>query len=195
MPAYSLSRGPSPIRLTVLLFALLSVCGCSKSEKAAARDVPSPVALTTPSRLVPPNRPTAAERMVEIDRILATPLTGTPQGADERTLLRAERAALISSGQVSYQSVNQAMLPQPSANGGITDYARPTTDSPNGQIVIAPNSQASSLPFLEQMTPTERAHYFQALRLQNSSLIYVNAGQRFNRDRNWGWSGRRSLRP
>ena len=94
------------IPLLVISFA----SSCSKTDQTTSRDV-QPVALLAAATIPPtnhapdpapvtalvaaPNRPTAAERLVEIDRLLARPLTGTPESADERTLLRAERAALI----------------------------------------------------------------------------------------------------
>ena len=106
-----------------------------------------------------------------LNRLLAMPLTGTPESADERTLLRAERAALISSGQVPSQPDSQPRA-QPVESNPASMTQHSTTDAPGGQIVIAPSS--SSLPFLEQMTPSERDHYFQELWLQNSSLIAVN---------------------
>src|SRR5258706_15034015 len=100
--------------ITLFLLAVSFAFGCSKSDTTAARDVqPAPLLAATVSASAPvpmataiatPNRPTAAERLVEIDRLLARPLTGTPESADERTLLRAERAALIGSGQVPSQS-------------------------------------------------------------------------------------------
>lgn len=205
MQQHSLTRGFRRTRITVFLFSLSLVCSCFKSEKTTSRDVQtsSPLALTTPLPVATPNRQTAAERIVEIDRLLAMPLTGTPEESDGRTFLRAERAALISSGQVSYQSGNQAALTpaqpvassqatmvQHSANGDVVNYAPPTTNSQNGQIVIAPNSQASSLPFLEQLTPTERTHYFQALRLQNRSVFDVNVRHHTTRGRRWSAWGR-----
>ena len=190
MHEHSHSGSPRRVWIAVFLLAISFAFGCSKSDRTTSRDVqpasllaatiPAPIA--TP--IATPNRQTASERMVEIDRLLARPLTGSPEQSDERTLLRAERAALISSGQVPYQSWNQASgqpgqsspatTVQHSADGGSVDHAPATADSQSGQIVIATNSQASSLPFLEQMTPTERDHYFQELWLQNSSLIDVN---------------------
>ncbi len=167
--------------IAIFLFAISFAFGCSKSDGTASRNVqptssvaatipaPAPVSIATP--IASPNRPTAAERIVEIDRLLARPLTGTPESADERTLLRAERAALINSGQVPSQSENQTPgQPVPSNTAPMEQHSR--TDAPGGEIVIAKSS--SSLPFLEQMTPTERDHYFQELWLQNGSFVDVN---------------------
>ena len=172
------------MRVAVFLFAVSFAFGCSKNDRTTSRDVqPVPLLAATPPARVPapiatpmatPNRPTAAERIVEIDRLLARPLTGTPEQADERTLLRAERAALISSGQVPSQPGNQA--PAPPVQSNPAPIGQPSAiDSRSGQIVIATSS--SSLPFLEQLTPTERDHYFQELWLQNSSLIDVNVNR------------------
>lgn len=172
------SGTPKWIGRVFFLFVLLFAFGCSKSDTTTSRDVepaslvaasipaPAPVPISTP--IATPNRPTAAERLVEIDRLLARPLTGTPESADERTLLRAERVALISSGQVPPQSSDPA--PAQSSPAPVVQHS--STGAPNGQIVIATSS--SSLPFLEQMTPSEREHYFQELWLQNGSFVDVN---------------------
>lgn len=170
MREQSQSGIPGWIWIALFLFAISFACGCSKSDGTTSRDV-QPAPLPVATRIATPNRPTAAERMVELDRLLARPLTGTPESADERTLLRAERAALISSGQVPSQPGNQPPA-QPVRSNPAPMERHATPDAPNGQIVIAPSS--SSLPFLEQMTPSERDRYFQELWLQNSSLIAVD---------------------
>ncbi|MEY2530558.1 MAG: hypothetical protein QOI96_643 [Verrucomicrobiota bacterium] len=162
--------------------AISCLCGCSKSEVQVAP--PSPSQATRVPAATPAGQ-TAAERIVEIDRLLAAPLSGRPDDADQRSLLRAEREALIASGQVPYRmrsqpvvSRNRAEQPNPStvtqrlANGDAVNYASPTTQ--NGRITVAPNSQASSLSYLEQMTPTERERYYKTLRLQNSRRIEVD---------------------
>lgn len=128
-----------------------------------------------------PASKTAAERVVEIDRLLAVPLTGSPEEADRRSALRAEREALITSGQVPYRPQSLAnrsvatppnnTVTQRSTNGDVMNYAAPT--APRGQTTVAPNSQASNLAFLEQMTPTEREHYYKTLRLQNTRRVEV----------------------
>ena len=187
---------PRRSEIAVLLLAISLASGCSRSEKTAAQQVRAtvpPLALTTPTPATTPNRQTAAERLVEIDLLLAAPLTGTPEQADERTRLRAERAALISSGQVPYQPVpsNPTTIAQNSGNSELVAQSGSAADPQNSQIVIAPNSQASSLPFLEQMTPSERLHYFQELRLQNGSYIDVNVQHPYYfRGRRWGWNTR-----
>lgn len=170
--------------IALFLCFISFACGCSKSDGTASRDVPptSSVAATVPApapvpvatAVTTPNRPTAAERIVVIDRLLARSLTGTPESADERTLLRAERAAFLSSGQVPSQPGNQVPA-QPVPTNPPPMGQHSTTDAPSGQIVIATSS--SSLPFLEQMTPSERDHYFQELWLQNSSLVNVNVNR------------------
>jgi len=182
MRAQSQSGSPKWIGIAFLPFVIWFAFGCSKSNESTSREIPpasphaSLVAATVPApapapivaTIATPKQPTAAERLVEIDRLLARPLTGTPESADERTLLRAERAALISSGQVPPQSSDPA--PVQSSPAPVVQYSG--TDAPNGQIAIATSS--SSLPFLEQMTPSERDHYFQELWLQNGSFVDVN---------------------
>jgi len=167
--------------------------GCSKNKPTTEGDA-QPTALlaatipqTPPALVTPvaaPSRPTAAERLVEIDLLLAKPLTGTPEQADERSLLRAERAALIRSGQVPFQSgslaagqlaeSSQAATAERSAAGYPNEHAPGMPDAYNDQIVIARDSQASHLPFLEGMSPTELDHYFEWLWLQNGSFVNVN---------------------
>jgi hypothetical protein len=186
------NKGPDRIWIAVFLSAISFALGCSKSDKTTSGDVKpasllaatSPEPSPAPTATATANRPTAAERIIEIERLLASPLTGTPEQSEERALLRAERAALISSGQVPYQSGNQApgqllqsgqaTIAHHSPDGDTIEHGPATADARSGQIVIA---QASSLPFLEQMTPTERDHYFQELFLQNSSLIDVNVNR------------------
>ena len=178
----SQSRSPGSIWMALFLCATSFTFGCSKSDTATSRDVepaasvaatiPAPAPAPIATAIATPNPPTAAERIVEIDRLLARPLTGTPESADERTLLRAERAALMSSGQFPSQSGSQAPGDPVQSNPAPMEQ-HSATDAPGGQMVIATNSQAS-LPFLEQLTPTERDHYFQELWLQNSSLVEVN---------------------
>jgi len=179
MHAQAQSGSPKWIGIAFFPFVIWLAFGCSKSNESTSREVapaplvaaatvpaPAPVPIATP--IATAKQPTAAERLVEIDRLLARPLTGTPESADERTLLRAERAALISSGQVPPQSSDPA--PAQSSPAPVVQYSG--TDAPNGQIAIATSS--SSLPFLEQMTPSERDHYFQELWLQNGSFVDVN---------------------
>jgi hypothetical protein len=96
--------------------------------------------------------------------------------------LRAERESLIASGQVAYWSRNgqkplvssannhpqssQISVKHRSTNGDVVNYAAPNNGG-NSQVVVAPNSQNTDLPFLEQMTPTERQHYYRDLALRN----------------------------
>ena len=161
----------------------LTFFGCSKTDTATSRALEpasleaAPIPASAPASAAPavaaPKSPTAAERFVEIDRLLARPLTGTPESADERTLLRAERAALINSGQVRFQTGSEAAGAPVHANSAPIEEHSATAAS-GDQIVIAANSQASSLPFLEQLSPLERDHYFEELWLQNGSFINVN---------------------
>ncbi len=167
--------------MALFLCAISFTSGCSKSDSATSRDmkptsavaatIPAPVPASSAPAIAAPKPPTAAERIVQIDRLLARPLTGTPESADERTLLRAERAALISSGQVPFQSGSEAPG-EPGNPAAMEQHS--AADASGGQIVVATNSQATSLPFLEQLTPTERDHYFQELWLQNGNFVEVN---------------------
>src|ERR1043166_1744408 len=175
VPARIVHRGHL-CRLGILACGLLALESCSKSNvEVASQPSPQPI-------VVDANRNKAADRVVEIDRLLALPLTGTPEESDRRTALRAERAALVASGQVPYElrgplvatrnpavPVNNA---QRSANGNVVNYAQPQTHA--APIVVAPNSQSSNLSYLEQMTPTEREHYYKNLKLQNTQRVEVD---------------------
>jgi hypothetical protein len=172
-------------QIAIFAFGILAVGGCSKSEVQVMTPPPPLPPLTTPAPLAMPVRKTAADRLVEIDRLLAAPLTGLPEESDQRFVLRAEREALIASGQTPYrmrtQSVagrdlsiqpNAPTTTQRLANGDVVNYATPT--SQNGRIIVAPDSQASNLSYLEQMTPTERERYYKVLRLQNRRRVDVD---------------------
>jgi hypothetical protein len=186
------ARPPRALRVmkfaVVPLVALFAV-GCSKTDVQvmAAPPAPPPALVTTTLPNGAPNRQTAAERLVEIDRLLAAPVTGRSDDSDQRTLLRAERAALVASGQIPYRWQSQfatngnqtaqgnpplATVTKRAPNGDFVNYA-PTT-AQTGRIVVAPNSQDRNLSPLEQMTPMERERYYKALRLQNTSRIDVN---------------------
>jgi hypothetical protein len=172
-------------------FWLLIAAGCSKSEvqvmspPSSQPPQPIPPTISAQNLKADPKTVSPADRLVEIDRLLAAPLTGRPEESDQRVLLRAEREALVTSGQVAAQRAprSSAILSQnpPSNNGGTTvvsangdviNYAPPPPQ--NNRIIGAPNSQASDLPFLEQMTPTEREHYFKYLRLENRGRVQVD---------------------
>jgi hypothetical protein len=85
--------------------ALLAVCafgplGCSKVDVAPSPNQP----LTVVEPSAPPAKQTPAERIAEIERLLAAPLTGTTEDANRRATLRAERDALRSAYGYGYQS-------------------------------------------------------------------------------------------
>lgn len=132
-----------------------------------------------------------AERLVEIDRLLAMPITGNPDEATQRSLLRAERESLIASGQVPNWPGTTRSIPSTvarntqvaqsqrravthhSVNGDVVNYA-PESSAPTSRIYVAPNSQATSLSFLEQMTPTERQRYYRDLAIRNRGRYEVD---------------------
>jgi hypothetical protein len=174
------SSGLRLIQASLLAFGLLALQGCSKTDVNLTAQ-PSP-----PPTVVVDNQPpqkTAADRLVEIDRLLALPPTGRPEDSDRRTALRAEREALITSGQVPYRvlpqnSANRTAANPPNntvtraSNGNVVHYAAPVT--PTEPITVAPNSQAKNLSFLEQMTPTERENYYKTIKLQNTRRVEVD---------------------
>jgi hypothetical protein len=131
----------------------------------------------------PAPQKTAAERLVEIDRLLAAAPTGRPEESDRRTALRAEREALIASGQVPYRNVPPSFtsrvantppnntVTQRLANGNVINNALPTVRTE--PITVAQDSQAKSLSFLEQMTPSERERYLKTIKAQNTQRVEV----------------------
>lgn len=185
----------------VALFAVaVSLAGCSKAvvtvpERTIAHQ-PMPAA---PAATIQAPAQSQSDRIVEIDRTLSAPLTGSPDDTDRRSALRAERCALMASGNYSMQAdqsgrqAADSQNRQPNsgivsgdAHGNVVNYAPPPPS--NDQIVVAVDSQGGSgyLPGLEGMTPSERFHYFQALWLQNSQNITVT--------RNFGITRRRFRR-
>ena len=167
----------------VFLSALVLLAGCSKSDvNVMAQPSPEPIVVATTSE----SRKTAADRVVEIDRLLAVPLTGTPEESDRRAALRAERTALVASGQVPYHLAQQnrpGNVPVPpnntvtrANNGNVVHYAAPTVRTE--PITVAPNSQATTLSFIEQMTPTERERYYKTIKAHNTQRVEIQVKNR-----------------
>jgi hypothetical protein len=129
----------------LLLLASLAICGCSKV------DIQNPPLVADAVQPVK----SATDRIVEIDRLLSAPLTGTQQDADMRATLRAERDALTGHSRVARQNVAPVM---------------PTHHEPaaNQHIVVAQDAQNTNLNYLEQMTPTERKHHLEEIRALNT---------------------------
>lgn len=76
--------------------ALVGTTGCIKQEQTTtAPPQPPPTA----------HQLTATERIAEIDHELAAPLTGTPEGANRRSALRAERSALAGEPRLAQHQV------------------------------------------------------------------------------------------
>jgi hypothetical protein len=164
------------IGLTAVVLGGLS--SCSKTDvNLASQSGPQPM-------VVAAQKKSAADRLVEIDQLLAAAPTGRPEESDRRTALRAEREALIASGQVAYRNVPPSFtsrvantppnntVTQRFANGNVINNALPT--SRTEPITVAPNSQATNLSFLEQMTPTERERYLKTIKAQNTVRFEVD---------------------
>ena len=163
------------VQIALFVSGLLFATGCSKSDvTVSAQPSPQPLVFAQDDR-----RQSAADRVVEIDRLLAVPLTGRPEESDRRAALRAEREALVASGQVPYQLARTRSVSAPpnntvtrTSNGNVVHYAAPTTRTE--PITVAPNSQSTNLSFLEQMTPAERERYYKTIRLQNTQRVEVD---------------------
>jgi hypothetical protein len=131
----------------LLLLASLAICSCSKV------DINNPP-LDNSEAVQQPVK-SSTDRIVEIDRLLSAPLTGTQQDADMRATLRAERDALTGHSRVARQNV-APVLPT---------YHEPAA---NQHIVVAQDAQNRNLNYLEQMTPTERKHHLEEIRALNT---------------------------
>ena len=109
-------------KLIALSALAVSLAGCSRAvvtmpaapERTTVQQ-PRPAA---PVATIQAPAQSQTDRIVEIDRMLSAPLTGSPADADRRSALRAERNALMALGNYSAQS-NRA--------------GRQATDSQSGQ--------------------------------------------------------------
>lgn len=171
-------------RFGFIASALLGLTSCSKTDVYLA-DQPKtdPIVLAQNS-----SQKTAADRLVEIDQLLAVPPTGRPEESDRRTALRAEREALITSGQVPYRNVPRSFtgqvantppnntVTQRTNSGNVVNYAAPVARTE--PITLAPNSQATSLSFIEQMTPSERERYLKTIKAHNTQRVEFDVRRR-----------------
>lgn len=158
------------MRLFVLLFCACLLAACSKGT-VEVNTAPSGASAQPFLQQMPPQQ--RADRIVEIDRLLSAPVTGDPADSDRRVALRAERAALTGNPNPAVFVNRPTQVPTNlvrTPNVGNVNYAGAPSAS---GIVVAPNSQATSLSFLEQMTPSERERYYKTLRLQNSRTVDV----------------------
>jgi hypothetical protein len=130
----------------LLLLASLAICGCSKV------DIQNPPLVTD---AVQQPLKSNTDRIVEIDRLLSLPLTGTQQDADMRATLRAERDALTGHSRVARQNVAPVS----------PTYHQPPS---NQHIVVAQDAQNRNLNYLEQMTPSERKRHLEEIRAVNT---------------------------
>src|SRR5258707_6950920 len=83
---------------TVLLLAALALSACSRVDVQPASNnftlspgISAPYAQQQSSQL---NSQSRQDRLIEIDRLLSAPLTGSQADADQRVTLRAERDVL-----------------------------------------------------------------------------------------------------
>ncbi len=146
-------------KITAIGFAavLTQMAGCSKVDVTLDRTRQTetvPVVLAQNTSVPVPQ--STAQRIVEIDRLLSTPLTGQPGDSDRRASLRAERAALANPYGQTVATTHSAPI-----------YQQPVIPRQNNNVVVAPNSQANRLSSLEAMTPTERERYYRELRIKN----------------------------
>jgi hypothetical protein len=150
-----------------LLFAsLMALTACSKvivnaPPQKVESQPPPPQVVQVQAPSPPVHIKTAVERIAEINRDLAAPLTGQPDDADRRAQLRAERDAL--SGRpslVAYQPSYAAALqsaPAPNHNPG---------------IVVAPDTQAGPNRLGWQgLAPSEKKDYLRLIRATKPNVL------------------------
>ena len=97
-----------PAAALAFVAMLIALTSCSKSTVNVGRENPEQ-SRVSPGQFVQPSQAhqIITERIAEIDRILAAPLTGTPEDSDRRVALRAERNALAGNHTlISNQSSN-----------------------------------------------------------------------------------------
>lgn len=148
-----------------LAVVLTQMAGCSRVDVTLEKPRQNE---SGPTRLVQntsaPASQSAAQRIVEIDRLLSAPLTGEPGDADQRVTLRAERAALANP---YAQTVAR--------NQSASIHERASAPRQNNNIVIAHDSQGNHdghrLSNLEAMTPAERERYYRELRIKNPRVV------------------------
>jgi peptidoglycan hydrolase-like protein with peptidoglycan-binding domain len=165
--------------------ALIAFSSCSKTNVHVADDQRPDSALVVQNSAA---EKSAADRLVEIEKLLAAAPTGKPDEADRRTALRAERDGLIASGKVPYRNVPQSFtnrvantppnntVTQRLPNGNVINNQVPTQRTE--PITVAQDSQAKNLSFLEQMTPSERERYLQTVKAHNTQHVEVEYRRR-----------------
>jgi hypothetical protein len=163
----------SPMLRTLFLLTALALSACSKVEvQPATNNVTlSPVisAPSAPYARQQSSQSAGQDRLVEIDRLLSAPLTGSKADADQRVTLRAERDVLTGKANVTA-----------SRNPAPVVASRGNSPQQVPQIVVARDSRAENgnLSFLEQMTPTERERYFKSRRIENPRPVIYYAPRR-----------------
>ena len=148
----------------VLLLAALALSACSKVDvQPASNNFTLSPGISAPYAQQQSSHSARQDRLVEIDRLLSAPLTGSQADADQRVTLRAERDVLTGKAHM-IATRNPAPVGAPTMN-------RPQQVP---QVVVARDSRAETgnLSFLEQMTPIERERYFKARRIENPNPIY-----------------------
>jgi len=153
---------------TLIPCALLLVA-CSRVNVYTAPEKPQTAppaqSVQIPAQIPPPSPPSIPsrslnpfERIAEIEKELAAPLTGQPDDADRRAQLRAERDALT--GRPSRVAVQLPPLApaQNHATGIIV------ADDPQG------DAGRNRLGF-EALTPSEKKDYFKTLRLSRPDIV------------------------
>jgi hypothetical protein len=150
---------------TLILLTVLMLSACSRVEvQPAANNITLPPVISVPSapyHQTQGSHTAAQDRLIEIDRLLSAPLTGSQVDADRRVTLRAERDVLTGKARMVAHHI-----PVPVA---APRHARPQQYQQPQQIVVPRGSrdENGNLGFLEQMTPTERERYFKSRRIEN----------------------------
>lgn len=96
------SRASQCSKLALCIVATICL-GCSKSDvKVVTQPSPEGQKVSAPAPMSVLPQKNGAERLVEIDRLLAMPITGRSDEVTQRSRLRAERESLMASGQFPF---------------------------------------------------------------------------------------------
>jgi hypothetical protein len=152
----------------LVLFAVSAslVAACNKVNVYTTTEKPQPTTspnqiVQTPSFSLASRPPSAQERIAEIEKELAAPLSGKPDDADHRAQLRAERDALI--GQSTMNST---------ARSAPAFTASATARNPATGIIVAPDTQAGTNRLgWEGLAPSEKKDYLRLIRATRPGIV------------------------
>jgi hypothetical protein len=155
---------------------VLMLVGCSRVNVYTTADKPSlPVA--TPSPIVvqvpaPVRQPSRIERIAEIDKQLAAPLSGAPDDADRRAQLRAERDSLTGVSHVDRLTRPRGFAVQMQQN---VNPVQQNSAASVPTAIVARDSQGESgqnrLGWWESLSPSQKQDYLKVMRVARPDIL------------------------